>query len=605
MKNIYNLFFTCIMFLKLLPVSAQDPNFHIYLCFGQSNMAGAGDIETQDKTVDSRFQFMKPQDCPAKNQYSGNWYSAIPPLWGCTGGLGPSDYFGRTMVANLPSNVKVGVVVVGVPGCKIELFGKTGYQGYDTYNYVPAKYSGSAYAWLLDLAKKAQTAGVIKGILLHQGESNNGDQAWPGKVKGVYDNLVKDLNLDASRTPLLAGELLYQNQGGVCWGHNSIIAKLPSTLPNSYVISANGLPGKDEFHFTSAGNRTFGERYAQKMLSLQPKGTPPSVSLTAPSVNSSYTTLQIINIAASASDPDGTVSKVEFYDGNTLLFSDNAAPYSYAWSGATAGAHTITARATDNAGQMTTSASVTITVNAEQAPFKGTAHSIPGRIEAEEYDLGGEGVAYHEANTSGNEGKADLRSDQVDIETTADKNGSYNVGYILKGEWLEYTVNVSATGPYNFYLRVAANGDGKVMHIEIDGADVTGPVAVPNTAGWQSWTTVNAGNINLTQGIHIMRLAFDADYMNINYMELGNVITGVSENHNNGIKLSPNPFDDEGFVIQNGVKFNYRITDMSGIVAEQGEGKEGQIAGKDLIPGLYLFYVEEETGTSVYKIIKQ
>src|SRR5690606_16826499 len=158
---------------------------------GQSNMAGAGDIEPIDKAgVESRFKFMKTQDCENTGQNARAWYDALPPLWGCCPGIGPAEYFGREKVNGLPSTIKIGVVVVAIPGCKIELFGKTGYQGFDTYNNVPSEYSGSAYAWLLDLAKKAQQKGVIKGILLHQGESNTGDQTWPAKVKVVYDNLM-------------------------------------------------------------------------------------------------------------------------------------------------------------------------------------------------------------------------------------------------------------------------------------------------------------------------------------------------------------------------------------------------------------------------------
>jgi len=85
-------------------------------------MAGAGKIEDQDTTVDERFQSMQPMDCSNLRRSSGKWYPAKPPLWGCNGGLGPSDYFGRIMVQNLPSNIKVGVVVVAVPGCDIALF---------------------------------------------------------------------------------------------------------------------------------------------------------------------------------------------------------------------------------------------------------------------------------------------------------------------------------------------------------------------------------------------------------------------------------------------------------------------------------------------------
>ncbi len=263
------LFLSSLFLLLSIDIYAQDPNFHIYLCFGQSNMAGAGTIEAQDKTVNSRFQVMASKDCSQLNRKFGMWSSATPPLWGCpTGGLCPVDYFGRTMIDSLPSNIKVGVIVIGIPGCDIALFGKTGYQGFDTYNNVPTKYNGSAYAWLMELAKLAKQDGVIKGILMHQGETNSGQTTWPNKVKTVYDNIIADLGLVASKTPLLVGELLYQNQGGSCGGHNTIIATVPNVIPNSYVISANGLPGKDNFHFNSVGNRNFGIRYAQKMLPL-------------------------------------------------------------------------------------------------------------------------------------------------------------------------------------------------------------------------------------------------------------------------------------------------------------------------------------------------
>src|SRR5690554_6095608 len=221
----------CVAIIVLLletRIFAQDPNFHIYLCFGQSNMAGAGTIEQQDKTVDSRFQMMQPMDCSNLNRSYGEWYDAVPPLWGCNGGLGPADYFGRTMVENLPEHIKVGVIVVAIPGSDIGIYFKNGNQNFDTYNQVPQKYEGNAYAWLLEMAKKAQNDGVIKGFLLHQGETNTGQQDWPNKVKGVYDNLISDLGLDASETPLLAGELLYQNHGGACWSHNSVIANLPN-----------------------------------------------------------------------------------------------------------------------------------------------------------------------------------------------------------------------------------------------------------------------------------------------------------------------------------------------------------------------------------------
>jgi len=111
-------------------LNAQDENFYIFLSFGQSNMEGAARIEPQYKEVDTRFQMMAAVDCPDLNRVKGNWYTAVPPLVRCHTGLGVSDFFGRAMVANLPENIKVGIINVAVGGCKIELFDQDTYQTY-------------------------------------------------------------------------------------------------------------------------------------------------------------------------------------------------------------------------------------------------------------------------------------------------------------------------------------------------------------------------------------------------------------------------------------------------------------------------------------------
>ncbi|MEP7337755.1 MAG: sialate O-acetylesterase [Acidobacteriota bacterium] len=251
-----------------------DPNFHIYLCFGQSNMEGGGRIEEQDRMVDKRFQVMADFDVPSRDWKKGQWYDAIPPLTRRTRGLSLVDSFGKTMVANLPPNIRVGVVKVGVAGTKIELWDKDGFRGYlataeDWKIKFANEYGGNPYAYMVELAKIAQQSGVIKGILLHQGESNAEDKDWPKKVKTVYDNLMKDLNLKPESVPLLAGEVVNADQGGEKASANEIMKKLPETLPNSYVISSAGLPcNADHLHFTAEGYRQFGKRYADKMLSL-------------------------------------------------------------------------------------------------------------------------------------------------------------------------------------------------------------------------------------------------------------------------------------------------------------------------------------------------
>jgi hypothetical protein len=237
-------------------------------------MEGPGRIEEQDKTVDDRFQVLASVDCPNLNRTKGNWYSAVPPLGRCNTGLSPVDYFGRTLVANLPKNIKVGVVHVAVAGCKIELFDKDNFQTYAAtvqpwMTNIIKQYSDNPYAHLVEMAKIAQKSGVIKGILMHQGESNTNDTIWPQKVKAIYDNLLKDLGLNPNSIPLLAGEVVNADQGGACASMNTIIAKLPQTIPNSFVISSSGCTdGPDNLHFNSAGYRKFGTRYGARMLSI-------------------------------------------------------------------------------------------------------------------------------------------------------------------------------------------------------------------------------------------------------------------------------------------------------------------------------------------------
>jgi hypothetical protein len=129
------------------------------------------------------------------------------------------------------------------------------------------EYNGNPYGRLVEMAKLAQKAGVIKGILMHQGESNSGDSLWPGKVRQVYNNMLSDLELKATEVPLLAGELVNADQGGICAGMNNIIDKLPLTIPTAYVISSAGCSDReDNLHFDPAGCRELGRRFAAKML---------------------------------------------------------------------------------------------------------------------------------------------------------------------------------------------------------------------------------------------------------------------------------------------------------------------------------------------------
>lgn len=254
-----------------------DPKFFIYLCFGQSNMEAGARPEKQDSVpVDKRFQMIAAVDNPKLNRTKGNWYVAEPPINRPENNMGPVDWFGRTMVANLPEEYRVGVINVSVAGAKIELWDKDNYKTYldsaaTWMQNICKQYDGNPYKRLVEMAKIAQQYGVIKGILLHQGESNSTDPDWPKKVKGVYNNLMKDLHLKSKKVPLLAGELKSKEENGVCYAFNTdILPNLKKEISNSYIISSKGVKGTpDKFHFNVTGMREFGRRYAVKMLELQ------------------------------------------------------------------------------------------------------------------------------------------------------------------------------------------------------------------------------------------------------------------------------------------------------------------------------------------------
>ena len=294
--------------------AAPDPNFHIYLAFGQSNMEGQGDIGSQDKSVDERFQLLWSADAGSCNQGAskGKWIKAIPPLAHCQGAkLGPADYFGRTMVEKTDPQIKVGIIVVAIAGCSIDLFDKTGYANYarSQQSWMTQRintYGGNPYGRMIEMAKKAQEEGVIKGIIFHQGETDAGNGQWPSKVKSVYDNIIKDLGL-GSDIPFLAGEVL---RSGSSSGANNNISKLPQQSKNFYVVSSEGfnqaLGDGQNVHFTSQEYRDFGKRYAEKMIEvlgdkIKPEASAVSSSSEAPASSAAVAPASSESVASSSS----------------------------------------------------------------------------------------------------------------------------------------------------------------------------------------------------------------------------------------------------------------------------------------------------------------
>jgi hypothetical protein len=294
-----------------------NPEFHVYLAFGQSNMVGYlgmpiasndNDGSTDNKEWVAEYGFDTPPENfkvmaaanDNKNPYSrkkGEWYGAKPPLVRNNTGLSPADFFGRTIAENAAKRkITVGVIVVAVDGCKINLFSKdigvfkTYIQAQQSWMqnqasaYVDSNITISSadfntadypYKRLVDLARQAQDEGaIIKGIIMHQGESggNFPEKSYAQSVRQIYDDLCEDLGLSPGDIPFLAGQAVGDN--------NSDIDSIPNAfanLPNTaFVISSVGCPGWNpnssvsnaKIHFSFEGYRELGKRYGKKMLGL-------------------------------------------------------------------------------------------------------------------------------------------------------------------------------------------------------------------------------------------------------------------------------------------------------------------------------------------------
>jgi hypothetical protein len=276
------------VFAVVFQANAQvDSNFHIYLLFGQSNMAGGCNgstakpesIDRKDTDCDtmSRVKVMAFTNCTNAKSYPceslklnrqhNKWYSAFPPYHNCGEGIGPADYFGKTLLDSIRADISIGFIPCALSGVDIDFFRKNiKSKRRSEFTIPPDNHWDGAYEWMIEKCKLAQQTGVIKGILFHQGESDKNNPAWVGKVAEIVKDLRTDLKL-GEMVPFLAGEVL---RTGDCASHNTDVAKVPDSVPNSYVISAEGLamrPGDTyRLHFSCESVRTFGKRYATAFL---------------------------------------------------------------------------------------------------------------------------------------------------------------------------------------------------------------------------------------------------------------------------------------------------------------------------------------------------
>ncbi|AUX32039.1 MULTISPECIES: sialate O-acetylesterase [Sorangium] len=230
---------------------SSSPTFHIFMLMGQSNMAGVADKQDSDKNSDARLKVLG--GC---NQPAGQWNLANPPLSDCPGEKGwnlstsvdPGIWFGKTLLGKLPEGDTIGLVATAESGESINTF-ITG---------------GSHHQMILNKIAKAKTAENARfaGIIFHQGESDNGQSSWPGKVVQLYNEVKAAWGVDYD-VPFILGEL---PAGGCCGGHNNLVHQAADMLPMGYWVSQQGTNVMDQYHFDHASVVTMGTRYGEKMI---------------------------------------------------------------------------------------------------------------------------------------------------------------------------------------------------------------------------------------------------------------------------------------------------------------------------------------------------
>jgi beta-glucanase (GH16 family) len=394
-------------------------------------------------------------------------------------------------------------------------------------------YGGWAASGEIDIMEASNATTSVAGTIHYGGQ-------WPNNTysSGSYSlggaNFANDFHLYAIEWEpdvmrWYVDGVLYSTRSSTQWFSNGAPGNSRAPFDQAFYIILNAAVGGNYTGCTSPGcvTASFPQQYLIDYVRVYADivNTAPSVSITSPGAGGTVPAGNI-TIQASASDPDGSVAKVEFYNGFTYLGEDTTAPYSIVWNGVADGCYDVMVRVIDNLGGVATdNADITVGTGCGQAPYLGSPFAFPTRIEAEDYDAGGEGVAYHDVDPTNNGGQYRL-TEGVDVEACSDVGGGFDAGWLRLGEYIEYTVDAPTAGTYTIDTRVASLSAGGAFYLAFNGTNQTGTVNVPPTGGWQVWTTVSA-NATLGAGVQTMRFVPTGGEFNVNYFDISIVPTAV------------------------------------------------------------------------------
>ncbi len=339
----------------------------------------------------------------------------------------------------------------------------------------------------------------------------------------------------------------------------------------------------------------------------------PTVTLTAPADGTDYGVSETVILTAEATDADGQVDKVEFFQEEGLLGVTQQPPYSASVQNVSEGCYQLKARVTDNVGRTAVTPPTAVTVGAGcavRSPYLMSAARIPGAVEAEYYDIGGNGVTYLDL-TAGNGGNGIRQSEDVDVSSAGSDVG-YAVTRIVRGEWLEYTVDVKETATYDAIVRIGSAALSASFRLEFDGVDRTGSVSVPTTGGELSWTNLVVPGIELEAGVRTMRFATSSSGIGLNrflFQKSGSVSIDDTPSAPSFrlVGSYPNPVSDRvkiALELDTGSSVVLHIMDMLGrVVAHRAyeqlpPGRHSVSLDTHLLPsGVYVYRVATPTAS--------
>ena len=438
-------------------------------------------------------------------------------------------------------------------------------------------YGGWASSGEIDIMEAANAATSIGGTIHYGGTWP--DNTWSGASYSMGGTSFADdyhvyaVEWEPDEIRWYVDGIHYSTKTSAQWFTNAAPGNPMAPFDQEFYIILNAAVGGNYTGCTETGCITsdLPQQYEIDYVRVyqETDNIAPTVAVESPTEADNPSAGNIL-VTASADDADGVISRVEFFVNETFIGEDVLAPYEVMWPGASDGCYQVTVTAFDDGGgSASDSADVTVGLGCGQGAYVGSPVTLPARIEAEDFDVGDEGVAYHDLS-AGNTGGQYRLGENVDIELCTDTGGGFNVGWADQGEWLEYTVMAPVTGEYPIEFRVASLSTGGTFRLEVDGTDMTGDVSFSATGGWQNWSTVPT-SVFLTTGVHVMRFVVVDSGFNFNAFEILDITTAVSDPLlQNGFALHPcypNPFNPSTslrFDVPRQARVHLSIHDMAG-----------------------------------------